>query len=103
MIQISRRAAIKDGLLTVSAGMILPPMFARAVRAAHFAAEEGSTWAQQAQSNVLIVVQMAGGNDGLNTVVPYTDGTYYPTGPRSASSRAGWASPLMLGSAHTPA
>ena len=25
----------------------------------------------------LIVVQMAGGNDGLNTVVPYADGNYY--------------------------
>jgi len=24
--------------------------------------------------NVLVVVQMSGGNDGLNTVIPYTDG-----------------------------
>src|SRR5579884_151725 len=84
MIQLSRRAAIKDGLLTVSAGMILPSVFGRAVRAAHNAALEGSTWAQAAQGKTLIVVQMAGGNDGLNTIVPYTDGTYYQARPTLA-------------------
>src|SRR5947209_4729368 len=81
MIQISRRAAIKDGLLTVSAGMILPSVFGRAVRAAHNAAQEGLTWAQEAQGRTLIVVQMAGGNDGLNTIVPYTDGAYITARP----------------------
>ncbi len=86
---LTRRAMVRDGLLAVSAGMILPPIFARAVRAAHFAAEEGSTWAQQAQSNVLIVVQMAGGNDGLNTVVPYTDGTYYSNRPTLGIQQSG--------------
>ncbi len=42
---VSRRAMIKDGLLAVSAGMIMPSIFARAVRAAHNAAEEGASWA----------------------------------------------------------
>jgi uncharacterized protein (DUF1501 family) len=68
---------IKDGLLAVSAGMIMPSIFARAVRAAQNAAQEGSKWALEAQNRILIVVQMAGGNDGLNTVVPYTDANYY--------------------------
>ncbi|HST89517.1 MAG TPA: DUF1501 domain-containing protein [Ktedonobacterales bacterium] len=84
MIQLSRRAMIKDGLLAVSAGMILPSVFARAVRAAHNAAQEGNTWAQAAQQRTLIVVQMAGGNDGLNTIVPYTDGAYYQARPTLA-------------------
>ena len=39
--QFSRRAMIRDGLLCVSAGMIMPSIFARAVRAAHNAAHEG--------------------------------------------------------------
>ncbi len=78
---LSRRAMIKDGLLAVSAGMIMPSIFARAVRAAHNAAEEGAKWALDAQNRVLIVVQMAGGNDGLNTIVPYTDGLYYQARP----------------------
>jgi uncharacterized protein (DUF1501 family) len=73
---LSRRAMIKDGLLAVSAGMIMPPIFARAVRAAHHAAEEGAAWALAAQDRTLIVVQLAGGNDGLNTIVPVTDSAY---------------------------
>ena len=31
--------------------------------------------------NVLVVIQMAGGNDGLNTVVPYTDDAYHRVRP----------------------
>ncbi|HKV83800.1 MAG TPA: DUF1501 domain-containing protein [Ktedonobacterales bacterium] len=81
MIQLTRRAMIKDGLLAVSAGMIMPSVFSRAVRAASNAASEGSHWAQAAQGKTLIVVQMAGGNDGLNTVIPYTDGAYYQARP----------------------
>jgi uncharacterized protein (DUF1501 family) len=32
----------------------------------------------------LVVVQLRGGNDGLNTVVPYTDGAYYAMRPSLA-------------------
>ncbi|MBF6591268.1 MAG: DUF1501 domain-containing protein [Ktedonobacterales bacterium] len=78
---LTRRAMIRDGLLAVSAGMVMPSVFARAVRAAGNTAQEGSAWARQAQSNILIVVQMAGGNDGLNTLVPYTDGHYHSARP----------------------
>jgi uncharacterized protein (DUF1501 family) len=78
---LSRRAMVKGGLLAVSAGMIMPSIFARAVRASHNAAAEGAKWALAAQNRVLIVVQMAGGNDGLNTIVPYTDGHYYQARP----------------------
>ena len=73
---LTRRAMIRDGLLAVSAGMVMPTVFARAVRAASNAASEGARWAQAAQGRTLIVVQMAGGNDGLNTVIPYTDSLY---------------------------
>lgn len=80
----TRRAMIRDGLLAVSAGMIMPSVFARAVRAASNAAQEGAISAQAAQQKTLIVVQLAGGNDGLNTIVPYTDGTYYQARPTLA-------------------
>ncbi|HEX6799925.1 MAG TPA: DUF1501 domain-containing protein [Ktedonobacterales bacterium] len=81
---LTRRAMIKDGLLAVSAGMIMPSVFGRAVRAAQNAAREGSHWAQAALGKTLIVVQMAGGNDGLNTIVPYTDSAYYQARPTLA-------------------
>jgi len=34
--------------------------------------------------NVLVVVQLAGGNDGLNTVVPWSDAAYYRARPSIA-------------------
>ena len=78
---LTRRAMIRDGLLAVSAGMLMPAVFSRAVLAARNAAQDGARWAQAAQGRTLIVVQMAGGNDGLNTIVPYTDSAYYQARP----------------------
>ena len=37
--------------------------------------------------NLLILVELKGGNDGLNTVVPYADGAYYDLRPRLAIPR----------------
>jgi uncharacterized protein (DUF1501 family) len=84
MIKLTRRAMIRDGLLAVSAGMIMPTVFSRAVLAARNAAQEGARWAQMAQERTLIVVQLAGGNDGLNTIIPYTDNAYYQARPTIA-------------------
>jgi uncharacterized protein (DUF1501 family) len=37
-----------------------------------------------AKDTVLVVCQLSGGNDGLNTVVPYTNKTYYELRPQLA-------------------
>lgn len=37
-------------------------------------------------STILVVVQLAGGNDGLNTLVPYADDLYHKARPRLAVS-----------------
>jgi uncharacterized protein (DUF1501 family) len=37
--------------------------------------------------NLLILVELKGGNDGLNTVVPYTNSTYYNLRPKIAIKR----------------
>src|SRR5207249_4639217 len=79
--KLTRRAMIKDGLLVVSAGMLMPAIFSRGVASARAQALDGSRIAQTATDRTLIIVQMAGGNDGLNTVVPFTDPLYLKLRP----------------------
>ena len=81
---LSRRIFIQDGFKVVSLGLALPHIFTRAVEAAGAEAGRDATVlnvagqdADPLSKRTLIVVQMAGGNDGLNTVVPYADETYY--------------------------
>lgn len=62
----SRRNFIKSSAL-VSAGSILVPSFLSQLRA--------NTIFQKHRN--LIVIQLSGGNDGLNTVVPYRNDIYY--------------------------
>lgn len=82
--KVSRRAMVRDGLLVVSAGMVMPGIFSRGVASAKELALQGARFSQQAGTKTLILVQMAGGNDGLNTVVPYTDSAYHQLRPTLA-------------------
>ena len=79
--KLSRRAMIKDGFLAVSAGMIMPSIFSRGIASARAQSIDGSRVAQMAGGRTLIVVQMAGGNDGLNTVIPFGDPLYHQMRP----------------------
>lgn len=81
---ITRRAMIKNGMLVVSAGMTMPAIFSRGVASAMTLAREGESFSQVATDHTLIVVQMAGGNDGLSTVVPFTDSLYKQMRPTLA-------------------
>lgn len=82
--RLSRRAMIKDGMLVVSAGMVMPAIFSRGVASAKALASEGTRTSQSASERTLIVVQMAGGNDGLSTVIPYADSQYRKLRPTLA-------------------
>ncbi len=43
--------------------------------------------AQAAYQRLLVLIELKGGNDGLNTVVPYADARYYDLRPRIAIKR----------------
>ena len=85
MSMLSRRIFVQDGFKVVSLGLAMPHVFTRAVQAAGQEAGRDDSVLRTPENassdpmadRTLIVVQMAGGNDGLNTVVPFADGNYY--------------------------
>jgi uncharacterized protein (DUF1501 family) len=79
MAVLTRRDVIKSGLAVVSVGAFMPTIFSRALAAA--AQDKSPSSAGPAPSKTLIIVQLAGGNDGLNTVIPYADARYHQLRP----------------------
>jgi uncharacterized protein (DUF1501 family) len=74
---LSRRDVLRLGAASLLASGTSVPLFL--ARTAHaVAAEPGS----RSKGRVLVVVQLDGGNDGLNTVVPYKDDAYRKARPR---------------------
>ena len=71
---ISRRNFLKTSAVLVPALATMPLVFRRAVASS---ALESPVRQSPTANRTLIIVQMAGGNDGLNTIIPYTDGHYY--------------------------
>ena len=74
--QLSRRDVLRAGLsgISMAAGTALRVgVFGRA--AAALAAEA------DANGKILVVLELSGGNDGLNTLVPYGDDAYYKRRP----------------------
>src|SRR2546421_5196262 len=67
----SRRKFIAAVSSVASVGLV-----SLAPRAPGFLLESAAYGADQPGEKILVVVQLSGGNDGLNTVVPYTDEIY---------------------------
>ena len=94
--QLKRRDFLRAGLVfgAGAAGLAagyaaVPDAFARAVYAAK---QEGIT-----NDNVLVMIQLAGGNDGLRTLVPLADPVLHDLRPKLAGSMVSQALPLNKG------
>jgi uncharacterized protein (DUF1501 family) len=72
----SRRQFIQQGVGAFAGFLAIDSIFGRAARAASAITIPGS-----AATRTLVVVNLQGGNDGLNTLVPFGDPDYYRVRP----------------------
>src|SRR5262245_63666859 len=70
----NRRDFIKSGSM-VALGLSVPTFLSRTAFASPNAAKAG------AKDTILVVIQLTGGNDGLNTVIPFKDPEYVKLRP----------------------
>lgn len=73
----TRRTFLKQSALA-TAGTMLLPGFLKSLEANPLLPEG---------QKILVVIQLSGGNDGLNTIVPYTNDLYYQLRPQLALSK----------------
>ena len=78
-----RRAFVSKSLGIAVLGGTMPAAFVQAA-----VAQSPVSGASADPGNVLVVIQLAGGNDGLNTVIPYTDDAYHRARPTIAVDAA---------------
>lgn len=69
---LNRRSFLKQSSLLATVPFV-PAFVERTARAA-----------ETGKDNILVIIEMTGGNDGLNTVIPYTDDNYYKLRPTLA-------------------
>ncbi|MGD9689905.1 MAG: DUF1501 domain-containing protein [Phycisphaerales bacterium] len=76
----TRRRFIRDGLTLASAALSIPYFLDSTALGLPMSAWGGSIPGVP-EDRILVVVQLSGGNDGLNTVVPYSMPEYYRARP----------------------
>ncbi len=80
MASYTRRDFLRSSLPLAAASVTVPHFLSQTVMAA-----PGTEWTSsipgQNDHRILVVLQLSGGNDGLNTLVPYEDAHYYKLRP----------------------
>ena len=76
----SRRDFLARGLYGLGIGAALPLVLSRTASALTLEALRGTS-VEKHPERILVVIELSGGNDGLNTVVPYADPAYHQARP----------------------
>lgn len=83
----TRRDFLRSTLLGASASWTVPMFVEQTFAQLHHANKDLAVQGVTGKDGpILVVVQLAGGNDGLNTLVPYGDDAYHKARPRLAKS-----------------
>src|SRR5437773_920641 len=81
----TRRVFLQKGLTLLAVAPTIPTFLDQTVLALANPFDTARTQQTNGKDGkILVVVQLAGGNDGLNTVVPYADDAYHRARPRLA-------------------
>ncbi|MGE3911438.1 MAG: DUF1501 domain-containing protein [Chloroflexota bacterium] len=80
---LSRRSFLTKGATLVAAGMAVPSFIAETARLFDSGVQFVPT-AHAAGRKILVIVQLAGGNDGLNTLIPMNNAAYTAARPNIA-------------------
>src|ERR1700722_11054062 len=78
----TRRLFLQRGLTLLAVAPTIPSFIDRTVMALAQTGDGSRTQQPSGKyDRILVVVQLAGGNDGLDTVIPYADDAYYRARP----------------------
>jgi uncharacterized protein (DUF1501 family) len=81
----TRRKFLRTSMLGAAASWTLPVFLEKTFFALDAIAAQATTQLVTGKDNtILVVLQMAGGNDGLNMVIPYADDGYFRVRPKLA-------------------
>jgi uncharacterized protein (DUF1501 family) len=84
----TRRDFLRSTVLGASAAWTVPMFVERTFGQLHQSSKDLAVQGVTGKDDsILVVLQLAGGNDGLNTLVPYSDDAYQKARPRLAKSK----------------
>lgn len=84
----TRREFLRSTVLGASAAWTVPMFVERTFAQLHNASKDLAVQPVTGKDDtILVVLQLAGGNDGLNTLAPFGDDAYYKARPRIAKKQ----------------
>jgi len=85
---LTRRAFLRTSLLGAALSWTIPVFLERTFLTLHAQAADSSIQTMTGKDHpILVVLQLAGGNDGLNTIIPLEDDLYFKSRPTLATPK----------------